>query len=95
MTFANFAYVLKRLHTQEEVYAVLDEIERLIYALPLNQKQLRASIDAQSKDFEDMLQYQCALAGGCDIILTNNKKDFIGFSQILLLTAEEYIKNLA
>lgn len=94
LTFANFAYVLKRLHTREEVYSVLDEIERLIYALPMNQKQLRASIDAQSKDFEDMLQYQCALAGGCDVILTNNKKDFVGFSQLPLCTAEEYLKVL-
>jgi predicted nucleic acid-binding protein len=95
LTFANFAYVLKRLHTREEVYSVLDEIEKLIYALPMNQKQLRASIDAKSKDFEDMLQYQCALAGGCDVILTNNKKDFIGFSQLPLCTAEEYIKTIA
>ena len=95
LTFANFAYVLKRLHTREEVYSVLDEIEKLIYALPMNQKQLRASIDAKSKDFEDMLQYQCALAGGCDVILTNNKKDFIGFSQLPLCTAEEYLKILA
>ncbi len=94
LTFANFAYVLKRVHTKEEVYSVLDEIEKLIHALPMNQEQLRASIDAQSKDFEDMLQYQCALAGNCDVILTNNKKDFVSFSLIPLFTAEEFMMRL-
>ena len=28
------------------------------------------------RDFEDMMQYQCALAGGCDVIITNDRKGF-------------------
>ena len=42
-------------------------------------------------DTEDMLQYQCALVGGCDVIITNNKKDFAEYSKLPLLTAAEYI----
>ena len=94
LTFANFAYVIKREHSKEELYAILDEVEKHVYALPMDKKQLRAAINQPSKDFEDMLQYQCALAGGCDVIITNNIKDFAEYSKLPLLTASEYISNI-
>lgn len=94
LTFANFAYVIKREHSKEELYAILDEVEKHVYALPMDKKQLRAAINQPSKDFEDMLQYQCALAGDCDVIITNNIKDFAEYSKLPLLTASEYISNI-
>ena len=94
LTFANFAYVVKREHSRDEVYYALDEVERCITALPMDRRQLRQAIDHPSRDFEDMLQYQCAVAGGCDVIITNNKKDFLEFSQLPLYTAEEYLQKL-
>ena len=94
LTFANFAYVIKREHSKEEFYAVLDEVEKHVYALPMDKEQLRNAIDQPCKDFEDMLQYQCALAGGCDVIITNNRKDFAEYSKLPLFTATEYISNL-
>lgn len=94
LTFANFAYVVKREHSRDEVYYALDEVERCITALPMDRRQLRQAIDHPSRDFEDMLQYQCAVAGGCDVIITNNKKDFLEFSQLPLYTAEESLQKL-
>ena len=91
LTFANLAYIAKHNHTREEVYTALDKFEKLVQTLPMDRKQLRAAIDQPCKDFEDMLQYQCALAGGCDVIITNNKKDFAEYSKLPLLTAAEYI----
>ena len=52
------------------------------------------SATAQSfevKDFEDMLQYQCAKAAGCDVIITNNKRDFYAFSDLPFLTSMEFL----
>ena len=94
LTFANFAYVAKHGHTKDEVYVALDEFERCITALAMDQRQLRKAIDSRSKDFEDMLQYQCAVAGGCDVILTNNKTDFVEISRLPLLTAAEFLAQL-
>ena len=94
LTFANFAYVIKREHSKEELYAILDEIEKHVNALPMDKKQLRNAIDQPCKDFEDMLQYQCAIAGGCDVIITNNIKDFAEYSKLPLFTASEYISNM-
>ena len=94
LTFANFAYIAKRNHTKEQVYLELDRLERLISALPMDRQQLRKAIDVPCKDFEDMLQYHCALEGGCDVIITNNKKDFAEYSRLPLFTAEEYLNEL-
>lgn len=94
LTFANFAYVVKREYPREEVYHALDEVERRITALPMDRRQLRLAIDHPCRDFEDMLQYQCAFAAGCGAIITNNKKDFLDFSQLPLYTAEEYLNEL-
>ena len=94
LTFANFAYVIKREHSKEELYDILDEVEKHVFAIPMDKKKLRAAINQPCKDFEDMLQYQCALAGGCNVIVTNNKKDFADFSKLPLLTASELIDEL-
>lgn len=94
LTYANLAYVIKRGHSKEELYTILSEVEKRVYALPMDKKQLRKTINNPCKDFEDMLQYQCALAGGCNVIVTNNKKDFADFSKLPLLTASELIDEL-
>ena len=46
------------------------------------------------QEFEDRLQYQCALAARCDVIITNNKKDFVDYSQLPLFTAAEFLNEL-
>ena len=91
MTFATFAYVVKKNNTRDEVYYALDEVEKRIMALTMDRKQLRQAINHPCRDFEDMLQYQCALAAGCDVVVTNNKKDFHEFCRIPLLTSEEFL----
>ena len=42
-------------------------------------------------DTNILLQYQCALAAGCDVVVTNNKKDFHEFCRLPFLTAEEFL----
>ena len=54
---------------------------------------LQASLGQQVRDFEDMLQFQCAKAGGCEIIVTNNKCDFDEFSDLPVMTADEFLSH--
>lgn len=91
LTFANFAYVAKHNHTQEEVYDALDKFEKFVKTLPMDRKQLRAAIDKPCRDFEDMLQIQCAKAGSCDVIITNNTKDFAEFCDLPFMTAAQFV----
>ena len=59
--------------------------------LPCDASQLDAGLGFEVKDFEDMMQYQCAKAAGCDVIVTNNKKDFQQFCELPFLTSEEFL----
>lgn len=47
-------------------------------------------MEIDAKDFEDALQYETAIGGNCECIITRNKKDFY-FSQIPVYTPEEFI----
>jgi predicted nucleic acid-binding protein len=54
---------------------------------------LKQAISLRANDFEDALQYVCALDSKCEIIVTRNKKDF-RFSKLRVLSPDELIKEL-
>lgn len=53
--------------------------------------QLRAALRHEVKDFEDMLQYQSAIAGQCDCIVTINVDDFSEFSNIPIYSPDNLL----
>ena len=91
LTFANLAYILK---TKVDIYALFSDLCRYITVLPTDNNQLQSAMRQKVRDFEDMLQYQCAKANGCDIIITNNGKDYAGFCDLPFMTAAEFLKEL-
>lgn len=93
LSFANFAYIAFRHRTREQLYAHLDSLSEMVSALPIDNEQLRRAIDAKERDFEDMLQYQCAIAAGCDAIVTRNIKDFQNYCTLPLMTSEDFVKS--
>lgn len=46
------------------------------------------------RDFEDLLQYQCAKDNHCDNIVTFNKKDYYFADDITILTPDEFIRQI-
>ena len=88
LTFANMAYIVKG---KADIYSMLEYLHTLIRVLPNDDDQMLAAIAQPVRDFEDMLQYQCAKAAGCDAIVTNNGRDFAGFCNIPVMTAEELL----
>jgi len=92
LTFANMAYILNGKADIYELFAILTSF---ITVLPMDSDQLQAALLHRAKDFEDMLQYQCAKVAGCDIIVTGNKRHFKEFSDLPLMTANELLTELA
>ena len=90
LTFANMAYIIKD-RTQEEKYDALRQMADVVEIVSLGKPEVKAAIDRPVKDFEDMLQYQCALSGLCDCIVTINAKDFREFSAIPIYTPDELL----
>ncbi len=90
LSFANMGYILRGRPAPTR-YKLVRMMRRPVTVLPCDAAQLDAGLQTEVKDFEDMLQYQCALAAGCDVVVTNNKKDFHEFCRIPFLTSEEFL----
>lgn len=92
LTFANMAYILKG---KADVYNLFNDLHIIIDVLPNDDSQLLAAMSQRVRDFEDMLQYQCAKASGCDVIVTNNGRDFADFCDLPFMTAAEFLRQMS
>ena len=92
LTFANMAYILDG---KADIYELFTMLTSFITVLPMDSDQLQAALSQRAKDFEDMLQYQCAKVAGCDTIITGNKRHFTEFCDLPLMTANEFLTELA
>ena len=90
LTFANLNYLLRHRESGER-YETIRKLHEEITVLPNDDAQLSAALTTEVKDFEDMLQYQCAKAAGCDIVVTNNGKDYQGFCDIPFMSTEDFL----
>lgn len=92
LTFANIAYILKG-RTQEEKYDALRQMAGIVEIVNLGKQEVMAAIATPVKDFEDMLQYQCAKEAKCDYIVTNDRHHF-DFSDIPHFTSSAFVDQL-
>ena len=90
LSYANMGYILRH-HPIAEIYNLIHMMRKSVEVLPCDAEQLDAGLGFEVKDFEDMMQYQCAKAAGCDVIVTNNKRDFHEFCELPFLTSEEFL----
>ena len=92
LTFANMAYIIKG-RAQEEKYEALRLMAGVVDILPLGKQEVLSAIRHPAPDFEDMLQYQCAKAGGCDYIITNDRRHY-EFSDIPHFSSAAFVERL-
>jgi len=92
LTFANIAYILDGKVDVYELFAMLTSI---ITVLPMDNDQLQNALSQRVKDFEDMLQYQCAKAANCEYIISGNKRHFKDFCELPLMSANEFLIEIA
>lgn len=93
LTMANTAYIIRKGRTQTELYALLTDLSDMIEILPMDERQFKDALDRPASDFEDVLQYECAKAHGCDVIVTRNSKHF-PFAQIPVLSPVEFLDQM-
>ena len=90
LSFANAAYIMRK-WPQFARNEVLLHLADNITILPLEDGQIKEGLARPAPDFEDTLQYLVAKAYGCDTIVTYNKRDFLGFGDMQILTSEEFL----
>ena len=93
LSYANMGFILRH-HPKEEVYDLVTQMREDVLVLSTDAAQLDRGLALYANDFEDALQYQCAKANDCDIIITNNGKDYAGFCELPFMTAKEFLNSL-
>ena len=76
LTMVNVAYVYQKSVGQHVVIPNLKYLSAIVDVLPMDGNMLQQAIYTNGKDFEDTLQYMCALQNQCDVVITRNTKDF-------------------
>jgi predicted nucleic acid-binding protein len=93
LSFPTVYYILSKQIKSEQVKERLRNLKILCAVAPINEFIIEKSLNSKLKDFEDAIQYFCALHLDCDIILTRNAKDYKS-SEIPVMTAEEYLVSI-
>jgi len=87
---ANIYYIITRLENKQKALEKTKLLRSLLRILELNEKIMDMAFARPYKDFEDSIQYHCALYHGIRNIITRNIKDYPE-GEINILEPEEYI----
>lgn len=93
LSFSNLNYILSKQKGAKEARKILARFKVLVDILPVDEKVIQLALSSDFKDFEDAIQYFCAIEYGVSSIITCNLQDY-RLSQIPVLTAEEYVKQI-
>jgi len=93
MTFSNLFYVLRKIEPQKKVFSKLNSLSKLLTVLKVDEQNIRDAIDSGFPDFEDSIQYYCALdCKKVEVILTRNTKDYKN-SRLPVMTPGDFLKS--
>jgi predicted nucleic acid-binding protein len=93
LTYSTVYYLLSRFEDKEVVKEKLRKFKVIAETSDLTDKIINKGLSSMFRDFEDSLQYYCAVQTNCNILITRNGKDFKE-SEIPVFTPDEYLNCL-
>ncbi len=93
LTYSTVFYLLSRAEDIEVAKEKIRKFKVLAETSDLTDKILDKGLASEFSDFEDALQYYCALEKDCTLLITRNGKDFRE-STIPVMTPDEYLSSL-
>lgn len=72
----HITYYILKVRAGSSLDRKIKDFLRHINLVPLNEAVIWQALDSDFRDFEDVLQYICAM-DTCEYLLTRNKKDFV------------------
>jgi predicted nucleic acid-binding protein len=90
LSFANVHYLLSRQLSRDKARQILRTVNILIQVAPIDDKIIDLALNSDFRDFEDAIQYYCALENGCRVLLTRNLKDYKK-ATIPVMTAQDFL----
>lgn len=93
LSYPTIDYVLSKIKGPERVKAKLRQFKVISEISDLNESVIEKGLNSKFADFEDSLQYYCALQANCAVIITRDVKDFKE-SALPVMTPDEYLQSL-
>ena len=77
VSYNNIYYILRQSLSHSETLRLLEELSEMTEIVDVTKTIIKKSLKSEFKDFEDAIQYNCALTiSKIDFIVTRNSKDF-------------------
>jgi predicted nucleic acid-binding protein len=93
LTFSNLFCVIRKIEPQKKVISKLDSLSNLLTVLKVDEQNIRNAIESGFSDFEDSIQYFCALdSKKVEVIITRNTKDYKRTS-LPIMTPGDFLKS--
>ena len=92
-SYPTIYYLLSKFEKPEKVKEKLRKFKIISEISDLDEIVIEKGLASHFIDFEDALQYYCALKADCDILITRNAKDFKGAS-LPVMSCEEFLHSL-
>jgi predicted nucleic acid-binding protein len=90
LSFANIDYVLRSQYSTTHSRKIIGKFKTLVNVLSVDSKTIDLAVTSDFNDFEDAIQYSCAIENNLTTIVTRNIKDYKK-SLIKVLTPETFI----
>ena len=92
LSFSHIHYILRKI-LKDKTIPVLKELELIVTITTVVERVIQLALNADDfKDFEDAIQYHCAIESAADIIITRNLKDFKA-SELPVMTSSQFISS--
>lgn len=91
LTFANCVYTARKYVGYERAVKGLRSLKSYVRTAAMDDLQVSNALNSDMPDFEDMLQYEAALAAKCDIIVTRDRKRHFPTEEIPVLSPEVFL----
>ncbi len=93
LSYSTVFYILSKFEDNAIVKEKLLKFKVISEISDLTNRIIEKGLSSKFSDFEDALQYHCALNMKCTVLITRNVKDFKD-SDIPVMTPHEYLKSL-
>lgn len=90
LSFANIDYVLPSQYSTTHSRQIIAKFKTIVNVLSVDSKTIDLAIASDFADFEDAIQYACAIENNLTTLITRNLKDYKK-ATINVLTAETFI----
>ena len=76
ISFNNIYHIVRRVGDRRKARRAIALLHELFQVAPVDTDVIGRAIGAPMRDFEDAIQWACAIAGGIDQIVTRNTRDY-------------------